>query len=193
MLRFPILVAVFLVFTACEPVEDAGEKPFPPADTLTTEQQRVIQAVQEVDAMRSALAQTFITDDEVDEGTFAAVCRPVGARAKEIAEENGWVFQQLAVRYRNPMNAPDSLARGAFNRFESDPSLDSLWIRTSVEGTQGRRYFRRITVEAPCLACHGAKNERPQFVVDNYPEDRAFGFETGDLRGVYSVWVPGVD
>ncbi len=193
MIRFPVLVAAFLVFTACERVEDSGEKPFPPADTLTTEQHRVIQAVREVDAMRSALAQTLITDDEVDERTFAAVCRPVGARAKEIADENGWAFQQLAVQYRNPGNAPDSVARGAFDRFESDPSLDSLWIRTSVDGKQGRRYFRRITVEAPCLACHGPKSERPQFIVDNYPEDLAFGFETGDLRGLYSVWVPGVE
>ena len=48
----------------------------------------------------------------------------------------------------------------------------------------------RITVREACLACHGAKAERPDFVKERYPEDRACGFEVGDLRGLYSVFVP---
>ena len=52
------------------------------------------------------------------------------------------------------------------------------------------RYFRRITVRSACLECHGRKEKRPAFVRERYPEDRAFGFERGDLRGVYSIFVP---
>ena len=68
--------------------------------------------------------------------------------------------------------------------------MDSLWIRADVGGTPGWRCQRRITVESACLACHGAKADRPAFIQKRYPEDRAFDFEEGDLRGLYSVFVP---
>jgi hypothetical protein len=45
-------------------------------------------------------------------------------------------------------------------------------------------------VQPSCLACHGPKDERPAFVKKDYPEDRAYGFEDGDLRGIYAVFVP---
>ena len=57
------------------------------------------------------------------------------------------------------------------------------------EGQPGFRYYRRIIVEGSCLACHGARESRPQFVKDGYPDDRAYNFEAGDLRGVYSVFI----
>ena len=44
-----------------------------------------------------------------------------------------------------------------------------------------------------CLACHGANDARPEFVKQGYPEDKAFDFEVGDLRGLYSVFVPDPD
>jgi hypothetical protein len=72
---------------------------------------------------------------------------------------------------------------------EDDPALMGMWVKTSMDGKAGVRYFRRITVEPACLACHGPKDSRPQFVKDGYPYDRAYGFDVGDLRGLYSVFV----
>ena len=71
-----------------------------------------------------------------------------------------------------------------------DSSLMGMWIRTDREATQGSRYFRRIVVEEACLACHGPRDTRPDFVTQGYPDDKAFDFEVGDLRGMYSVFVP---
>jgi hypothetical protein len=45
-------------------------------------------------------------------------------------------------------------------------------------------------VQPSCLACYGPKDERPAFVKKDYPEDRAYSFEDGDLRGIYAVLVP---
>jgi hypothetical protein len=53
-----------------------------------------------------------------------------------------------------------------------------------------RAHRAGITVQPSCLACHGPKDERPAFVKKDYPEDRAYGFEDGDLRGIYAVFVP---
>lgn len=37
------------------------------------------------------------------------------------------------------------------------------------------------------MACHGTKTSRPAFVKQNYPDDKAFDFKVGDLRGMYAV------
>jgi len=97
---------------------------------------------------------------------------------------------QLAERNRNPENALDPEARRAFQQFVRDTGLTDLVRRTSHNGVTGSRYFRRITVESACLACHGSRASRPAFVASRYPTDRAYGFAAGDLRGVYSVFIP---
>lgn len=152
-------------------------------------QAEVEQQIEELNAMRSSLAQT-VTEPDVDKETFARVCKPVGQRAQEIAAENNWVVQQLAARNRNPDHGLDEEAREVYERFEEEPELVHVWRETRFDGTLGRRYFRRITVEKSCLACHGPKEERPDFVKEGYPEDKAYGFEAGDLRGLYAVFVP---
>jgi len=139
--------------------------------------------------MRESLAATIDTP-AVDKSTFQRVCKPVGKRAKEIGAENGWVVQQLAEKYRNPAHKLDAEARELHEQFADSPELTDTWIRAVRDNTEGWRYARRITVQSSCLACHGPKEERPAFVKKGYPEDRAYGFEAGDLRGLYSVFVP---
>lgn len=59
----------------------------------------------------------------------------------------------------------------------------------TVSQKPGLRIYRRIDVRKNCLLCHGEKNRRPDFIKEKYPEDRAFDFKEGDLRGMYSVWI----
>lgn len=165
----------------------AGQSPVPEAARMV----EVVRAVEGIDGMRSSLARAVAEGEEApDRETFRRVCRPVGQRARRVADEHGWRFQQLSRRYRNPAHAPDAGAREVLRRMEGDPDLSSVWRRTRLEGRPGWRYYRRITVEPACLACHGAEEERPAFVRRAYPDDRAHGFEVGDLRGVYAVFVP---
>jgi len=146
-------------------------------------------AVRDLNGMRESLATTIGTDS-VDQSTFARVCKPVGKRAKSIAASNGWAVQQLARKYRNPAHRLDAEADSIYAQFVHDPEQTEAWLRTVRNETSGWRYFRRITVEPTCLACHGAKEARPRFVKEGYPDDRAYGFESGDLRGLYAVFVP---
>jgi hypothetical protein len=152
---------------------------------------RAVESVEQLDALRSGLAGAFGAKGiPADRESFQEVCRPVGMRAREFAEENGWKVQQLALKNRNPANALDDGARWAYGLMEGSPQLNGLWARASLAGVSGVRYFRRITVESACLACHGARDERPAFVREGYPDDRAFDFAIGDLRGLYSVFIP---
>lgn len=64
-----------------------------------------------------------------------------------------------------------------------------FWEKETVNDQPGTRYYRRITVEASCLACHGLKDNHPQFVKNNYPQDLAYNFKVDDLRGMYAVFI----
>ncbi|MEO7993826.1 MAG: DUF3365 domain-containing protein [bacterium] len=148
-------------------------------------------AIDQIDELRSSLAGTFLqTGAPAGKQAFAEVCRPVGQAMKDAGRQHGWVGRQLAVKYRNPANAADPEATRILGLFERDSSLLAVTLRTYLNGQPGRRYLRRITVEASCLLCHGARDARPAFVREQYADDRAFDFRAGDLRGAYSVFIP---
>jgi outer membrane murein-binding lipoprotein Lpp len=189
--RLLILTLAVAVLAGCQPDRPSAEaRNATNASTLAAEQARVETAIAALDSMRIARAATIDADEEITVETFERVCKPVGLRARTLSEENGWAVRQLATRYRNPANASPPEDTVLFAQFEADPGLTDHWIDAVHEGVSGRRYLRRITMQASCLACHGPRDERPDFVVENYPDDQAFGFEPGDLRGLYSVFVP---
>ncbi|SHK33957.1 Tll0287-like domain-containing protein [Rhodothermus profundi] len=181
-MRAVVLIAALLL-SACR----MSTPPQAPPEPI---RQQVADAIRALDALRASLAQTITAEETINEATFNRVCRPVGQQARRLAAQHGWVVQQLAVKYRNPAHRPDSQAAALFARFEADPTLDSLWVRATWNGTPGWRYLRRITVRPQCLACHGPREKRPDFIVQRYPDDRAYNFQPGDLRGLYSVFVP---
>lgn len=187
MYRSLALLLTLTVLFGCSSPDPSSPVPPDPVEHSVTD------VVTTVDMMRESLALTIDTSTTVDAQTFGRVCRPVGQRAQAFARPRGWTFQQLAAKNRNPSNALDEEAQQAYDTFASHPDRTEQWMRTTRDGVEGWRYFRRITVQPSCMACHGAKEERPTFVKTGYPEDRAHGFEPGDLRGVYSVFVPDTD
>jgi hypothetical protein len=176
-----LLVVVTAVMYSTAPIEQGTNRPDQQALS------KIVSEIEELDALRSGLAATM--SGEVDKTTFWQVCRPVGVEAKRFFEENGWQIRQLALKNRNPDNSLDPEAELIYRMMEATPEMMGLWVRTEMNGEAGFRYYRRIEVEASCLVCHGARESRPQFVKDDYPEDRAYNFEPGDLRGIYSVFI----
>lgn len=186
-----LITATIATLTLLAPMDRASAqgaaRPGAPHEALA----RAVHEVEQLDALRSSLARTFASGGvAANDSTFAQVCKPVKAQAMKIAKENGWMVAQLAERNRNAENALDAGAHRAFTQLRRNPSVMGEWVRTTIKGQAGTRYFRRITVEPACLACHGKRDARPEFVKKNYPNDKAFGFAAGDLRGVYSVFIP---
>lgn len=186
-----VLVLALLV-TGCGGTEsdpDAPASPLQAERPPSAVRQAVEDSIADLNRMRISLAATIDTPS-VDKKTFKRVCAPVGRRAKQMAQTNNWTIQQLAEKYRNPDHQLDAEAREFYETFASSPDTTDFWVRTSRSGVDGWRYARRITVQHSCLACHGPKEKRPAFVKNGYPDDRAYGFEAGDLRGLYAVFVP---
>lgn len=159
-----------------------------------TELGQAVIEIEQLDALRSGLASSLEgSTTEPTMQTMKEVCKPVGMQAQKLSQDNGWQVKQVAGKYRNPAHAPSTLhEKMALAKFTEDPELAGFWQRETLNGEPGFHYFRRINVEASCLACHGSQERRPQFVKDNYPQDRAFDFQVGDLRGMYSVFIPDV-
>ncbi len=149
-------------------------------------------AIEALDALRSGLAGTLEgAADEPTLETFKQVCRPVGMQAQQLSQSHGWSVRQVATKYRNPTHQPQTLTeRLAIARFEREAKLQGFWQRETFQGREGTGYYRRIDVQASCLACHGAKDARPAFVREKYPNDLAYDFHIGDLRGMYAVFIP---
>lgn len=146
---------------------------------------------EEIISMRSRLAREFIKPGvEVTEETFKRVCGAVGKRVKEISKSEGVVIRHAAVKFRNPANAATPAEAALIESFERDPKLKAIDEEDTVDGKKYFRVTRPIRVEAACLACHGEKDSRPEFIKKKYPDDSAYGFKKGDLRGIISVLIP---
>jgi len=180
---FGLLAAVFLLGSLPAPAHAAVD----PGELA-----KAVQEIENLDGLRSGLASTLEGQTEAPTGqTFKEVCKPVGMQAKKLSKENGWKIKQIANKYRNPAHAPDNLhSTMALAKFEQNPELMGFWEPETLDGQPGIRYYRRINVEASCLGCHGAKESRPEFVKNKYPQDLAFDFKEGDLRGMYAVFIP---
>lgn len=145
----------------------------------------------EIVQMRSSLARTFIkTDTMVTEDTFKSVCGAVAKRVKEITVKDGFTVRHASEKNRNPANAATTEELVLIDRFLAEPGVKELQDETLVNGKRFFRHTLPIYVEEACLSCHGAKEKRPDFIVSKYPEDKAYGFKTGDLRGIISILVP---
>lgn len=145
----------------------------------------------EIIEMRSTLAKTFIQPGaEVTEDTFKKVCGAVGKRVKEISEKEGVRIRHASLKNRNPLNSADAGETGRIKRFEDNKKLSEVWDDVTADGNGFRRYTRPIYVEEACLACHGKKEARPAFIVEKYPNDKAYDYKKGNLRGVISVTIP---
>lgn len=183
-----LLIGASLLWISWHPAIALASPTIPNPNELV----RAVQEIESLDAMRSGLASTLEGKTEAPTlQTMKEVCRPVGMRAIQLSQENGWQVKQISHKYRNPTHAPDNTnAQIALTKFEQEPELIGFWDRETLNEQTGTRYYRRINVEASCLTCHGSKEHRPQFVKENYPQDLAYDFQVGDLRGMYAVFIP---
>jgi hypothetical protein len=124
------------------------------------------------------------------------VCSEV---APEIAKdvEKGWSIGRTALRVRNKANEPDDWERSTLERFAEAMAKGAKpeTLEASEEQARGERrvfrYMKAIPTEALCLTCHGKDigADLEAVVRKRYPDDRATGFDLGELRGAFSVEV----
>ncbi|HDY69073.1 hypothetical protein LCGC14_1280840 [marine sediment metagenome] len=109
---------------------------------------------------------------------------------KKFYNATGYQLRQISSKYRNPDNKPDKFEEKALAEFEKDKNLSEYKGVDKINGQKVLRYLTPLYIEEACLKCHSAKETIPEFIQEDYPEDRATDYTFGDLRGAISVIVP---
>jgi HAMP domain-containing protein len=97
-------------------------------------------------------------------------------------------FRVTSDEYRNPANAPDAFETEAIKVFKADDER-----RTFDRLEDGKyRFAQPVYVTKACLKCHGKVEDAPPEVIAKYGDQRAFGYQEGDVRGIISVNLPDI-
>ncbi|MFC4872223.1 Tll0287-like domain-containing protein [Negadavirga shengliensis] len=117
---------------------------------------------------------------------------------QKTAEKHRVKIKRVSSKNRNPDNAPnedeqevwDAYVYNAENNVDNRPNIQK------IDGGETLLYTRAIQIPSSlCLNCHG----EPGKDIDEttlgtihqiYPEDKATGYKVGDLRGMWSIYLP---
>ncbi len=120
----------------------------------------------------------------------ATVAREVAAK---FSDKANMTLRQVSTKYRNPANEPDTYESRILAMMEQDPEQweNGEWCEKVIEGDHATmRYLHPLLVKETCMGCHGAPEAVPAFVRGRFPDDRATGYQVGELRGAVSVSWP---
>lgn len=122
------------------------------------------------------------------------------ALAAELSQRHGGKVGRTSLKWRNPKNAPDEWEHKVLELFElrkrhgEAPDTLEFYEVVEREGQKEFRYMKAIAIPpgAPCLVCHGrALDSKVDAKLKAlYPEDRARGYQQGELRGAFTVRLP---
>jgi hypothetical protein len=105
--------------------------------------------------------------------------------AGRVAEEHDLQIGRTSFRLRNQKNTPPEWAREFVERRVDETRISRRGDDVAL--------LSPIRVAEPCLNCHGTEERLAEGVSEalarHYPDDRATGFEAGDLRGWFWVEV----
>lgn len=105
--------------------------------------------------------------------------------------QHGVVVGRATRRPRNPANLAAGWQADALVQFEADAAAGRrLETQRFLRPLPGDRlgYAEPLVIQPLCLACHGVDvaPEVAAALAERYPDDRATGYQLGELRGV--IW-----
>jgi hypothetical protein len=128
-------------------------------------------------------------------------CSRIALNIAKEKERDGWQVRRVSVKYRNPADKPDKYEEGILKEFEAlrqknELTSETLKAEVIQEGDKKfLRYMKPIIIPGNmCLKCHGKETDiNPDIqkkLKQLYPDDKATGYSTGDLRGAVSIKIP---
>jgi len=137
----------------------------------------------------------------MNEGPTAAIeicSKKAPEIAAQISKETGFKVRRTSLKTRNQANAPDEWELKTLQLFEKrlaegeDATAMEFSEIVEANGVKLYRYMKSIAIKPPCLNCHGGEisQEIAEKIKSTYPNDKAVGFEMGQIRGAFSVSQP---
>ena len=124
-----------------------------------------------------------------------SVCKEIAPAIAESHSVGGWTIKRVSDRFRNPDNRVDTIQQHRMSDFHDTSSTAPTflvdWQKHEADDGMTFTYYQPIRIQPLCLKCHGDLQTLGPGVYDTlrkyYPLDRATGYRTGDLRGMFVV------
>ncbi len=112
--------------------------------------------------------------------------------AQQLRKETGWYIKRVSLKARNANTAsPDAWEKQVLQQFDQRQASGEAAAKMAfAEVVDGRfRFMKAQGVEPVCLTCHGAevKSEVEAALAQKYPDDKARGYNLGQIRGAFSL------
>ena len=200
MKKYLITAAVCWALAGCGG-EQTAETDIPEPDSSSVTESELIGA--RIDAASEKLIASFASS-VLSELTLAfqedritdalRVCGEAAPMVPDSIPAEGWALRRVTENYRNPDNRAtlDELEIIAqFADVLDAPDYIGCWEES--DSLMVYRYYQPIRVLPVCLKCHGNFQTLQPGILTRikkaYPTDRATGYSSGDLRGMYIVEV----
>ncbi|MEQ1504829.1 MAG: DUF3365 domain-containing protein [Myxococcota bacterium] len=186
-----------LLWLGCGQAPDAPA-PAEPVAAATPEDRALAEADRIVAESRDRLTTRMIQElrrhpptDDVAGGSIEA-----DALTEAVPDGAAAPAGQTSLRLRNPANTAPAWVT-AWLEAQGDREASGVTGIRQVEDTDAGRVARVLTpipLEPRCLTCHGPEDTLPVDVRTDlsrrFPDDRATGYQVGDLRGALWAEVP---
>ena len=102
-------------------------------------------------------------------------------------------IKRTSDKLRNPANKPTERELKIINNYHRLISeKKEITPIVEVDSNNKKHFYAPIMMKANCLACHGKIEEFMAVKTDSiikslYPNDKAIGYNEGDLRGIWSI------
>ena len=112
---------------------------------------------------------------------------------QQLSEKFNVTIKRTSDKLRNQQNKPSERELEIINNYHKLISeKKEIAPIVEVDSNNKKHYYAPITVKANCLACHGKVDEFVSIKTDSiirslYPNDKAIGYNEGDLRGIWSI------
>lgn len=114
----------------------------------------------------------------------------------ENSKNNIVKITRISEKNRNPKNTPNSFEQNIINDYKSKmASKENITPLFNDENTEYSHFVKPIFISNPvCLNCHGTPNKEVSLkvhkkILEKYPNDKAIGYNIGDFRGIWHVYI----
>lgn len=106
----------------------------------------------------------------------------------KVAKESNSKIKRVSILNRNPLNAPSAEEQKIIQDWQTMAKMGE--VLPTHELKKGVYYKPILINNEVCLKCHGnleANSPLAKAIKDTYPEDKAAGYQMGDLRGMIVI------
>lgn len=112
---------------------------------------------------------------------------------QKLSDEFNVTIKRTSDKLRNQENKPSERELEIINNYNKlIAEKKEITPIVEVDNNNNKHFYAPIILKANCLACHGKVEEFVSLKTDSiikslYPNDKAIGYNEGDLRGLWSI------